>query len=509
VARSISSRVRGALAILVPGLVLALPLAEVAVRALRLAPEYRFIDVTHSDTVYRRSANPVLAFELKPDWRDPDADLVRSYPFTNSHGLRDVERARTKPPGVRRILLLGASVVEGVGIRDLDDTMSRQAEALAGPGTEVLNFGVSAYCTRAKVELLRTKGLAFDPDVVVLVFARSDFDNFNQEAFQLGAAAPRPAAVERLFAASHAFRALATRLDLFGYRAQVDPGGWNAEAIGENNVVDGLRLLAALAREHGFAPLVAVWPRFTDDGIEDPGEMPGRPGELVVEALCRMEGIPSFRFSPYFQADRMASDPAGSPRRRYTIGDRIHPNREGCRVAARAVLEEAARAAEEFAGAEPSGRDEAAVAAARALGGVRPDESRRLVNVGNALLAEGKARAAIDAYTRALQQSPQLADAHHNLGVALRADGRPEAALLEFARAARLDPEHADAYLAFGVTLTRLGRPREAIPALERAVALRPGSAPAQRALEAARRAAGASGAPAPGPGGPPPDTTR
>ena len=44
-----------------------------------------------------------------------------------------------------------------------------------------LNFGVSAYCTRAKVELLRVKGLAFDPDVVVLFVSANDFRNFNFE----------------------------------------------------------------------------------------------------------------------------------------------------------------------------------------------------------------------------------------------------------------------------------------------------------------------------------------
>ena len=157
-------RLRGRFGPLFLGILLALPLAEVAVRALRMAPEIRFIDVSHDDTVFRRSDNPILGFELKPDWRDPDADLVRSYPSTNSHGFRDIERSLEKPAGVRRVLLLGASVVEGFGLRELDQTISRQTEFAFGDGTEVLNFGVSAYCTRAKVELLRTKGLAFHPD---------------------------------------------------------------------------------------------------------------------------------------------------------------------------------------------------------------------------------------------------------------------------------------------------------------------------------------------------------
>ncbi len=480
-----SSRLRAVLGPVVLGIALALPLAEGAVRALKLAPEVRFIDVSHDDTVFRRSDNPILGFELKPNWRDPDADLVRSYPFTNAHGFRDVERTLEKPPGVRRVLLLGASVVEGFGLRDLEDTMSRQAEAAFGAGTEVLNFGVSAYCARAKVELLRTKGLAFAPDVVVLVFARTDFDNFNREAFQLGNR-ERPRAIEWLFAKSHAFRAFATRLDFLGYRAQVDPAAWNTEAIGDNNVVDGLALFASLAREHGFVPIVGVWPRFTDGGFEEPAPMPGREGELVVEALGRMFGIPTFRFSTYFGRELAANGEAVGPRRRFTQGDRIHPNREGCRVAAIALREEISRISETAKSLAPGPRDEAAIEVAHRLGITQPGESRRLVNLGNSLLEAGRTAEAIDAYSRALADDPRLAEAHHNLGVALRKEGRLEQALLEFAEAARLDPELPEAPLNFGVTLLRLGRARDALPALERAVMLRPGSAPAREARDAA-----------------------
>ena len=491
--RSLLPRLVRAFGVLGAGLLLALPIAEIGARALRLAPDVRFIDVTNDGTVYRRSENPVLGFELKPDWRDPHADLLRSYPFTNSWGQRDVERTLAKAPGVRRILLVGASVVEGVGVRELADTISGQLEARLPPGVEVLNFGVSAYCTRAQVELLRTKGLAFHPDVVVLVHTRNDFDNFNRQAFQLAAAVRRPALVESAFRHSHAFRAFATRLDLLGYRAQVDPAQWNAEAIGSNNVVDGLAMLAGLARSEGFEPLVAIWPRFTDSGFEDAGEVPGRPGELVVEALCRMNGLPSFRFSPYFETDRAAQAPETSPRLRYTIGDRVHPNEEGSRVAAAALAVEIPRNAGAFsrAGARPV--DAAAVAAARELGGGVAVDSRRFVNVGNELLAEGRTDEAIESYRRAIAADPRMAEAHHNLGVALRTQGHPEEALLEFAEAARLDPTLADAPLNFGVTLLRLGRPREAIPALERALTLRPDSEPARAALAQARRALGAS----------------
>ena len=97
-----ASRSAGLPAVLGVGLLLALPLLEIGVRVLKLAPDIRFIDVTNDDTVYRRSTNPVLGFELKAGWRDPSADLVKSYPSTNAEGQRDVERTRAKPAHVRR-----------------------------------------------------------------------------------------------------------------------------------------------------------------------------------------------------------------------------------------------------------------------------------------------------------------------------------------------------------------------------------------------------------------------
>ncbi|MEZ5066859.1 MAG: tetratricopeptide repeat protein [bacterium] len=489
------------------GVLLALPLVELAVRVTGLAPDLRFIDVTNDEsTVYRRSENPILGFELKPDWRDDHADLARSYPSTNSSGQRDVERTLQKPPGVTRILVLGASVVEGVGIRDLSDTITQRLENRLGSGTEVLNFGVSAYCTRAKVELLRVKGLAFDPDVVVLFVTQNDFRNFNYAAFRLGSARSRPPAVDFAYRHSAAFRALAVRLDWFEYRTDVDPEGVNHEAIGENNVVDGFRLFAELARQQGFRPIVAIWPRFTDDSVEDPAPLPGT-DRLVFEELADANGIASFRFSPGFREEwRLAGGPEGA-RRRFTIGDRVHPNPYGARVAADIL-------AAELPGARPVGSARepapAAVELARRLGGELPGASgaadqRRDVNTGNELLAQGRLDEAIAAYRAAVEAEPRLAEAHHNLGVALRSRGDLPDALREFLIAVQLEPELAEGHRNVGVTLLQLGRANDARRPLERALSLAPEDELTRRALAEALAASGTE----PGPADPRPGSTR
>ena len=240
----------------------ALLLSELAVRILGLAPEVKAIDTESADCVYQRSTNPILGFELKAGYRNDDPDYVATYERTNAHGLRDRERSLEKPPATRRILLLGDSVVEGHGLAETV-TISRHWEALyTDSKTEVLNFGVSAYCTLAEIELLERKGLAFDPDVVVVLFVENDFDNFNREAFALESAFERPSVVNGLYRCSDFFRLASIRLNLFQLGADADPARWNSEAIGDNNVVEGFRRLRALADREGFQPLVVVWPHF-------------------------------------------------------------------------------------------------------------------------------------------------------------------------------------------------------------------------------------------------------
>jgi hypothetical protein len=85
----------------------------------------------------------------------------------NSHGLRGPETGREKPPGVRRIAVLGDSFTWGVGASEQELFTSLVEAAL--PGTQVLNFGVSGY-SPVQHRLLTEKVLSFDPDVVVIVF---------------------------------------------------------------------------------------------------------------------------------------------------------------------------------------------------------------------------------------------------------------------------------------------------------------------------------------------------
>ena len=494
---------------------LALLVGEAFVRVFGRAPGIKPIQLSSYDCIYKRSTNPILGFELKANCRSDDPDFIQTYERTNAHGQRGRERILRKPEGVNRILLLGDSVVEGYGLRE-SETISRQLEGLYTDGsTEVLNFGVSAYCTRAEVELLEVKGLPFDPDVVVLVFVENDFDNFNREAFPLGGTIDRPAIVNAFFRRSHLFRLASVQLNLFHFGAEADPVRWNQDAIGDNNVAEGLSRFRELADRHGFQPLVAIWPRFLDDRIADVCFMPEGSEELVVERLAAIHDIPSVRLSAFFRRHHAESDDAASPRLGYSSGDELHPSPEGCRVAAealKAILTDpnVNRALSEREIPRPAQSAAQAVAASKALGQTQPNYARVHNRMGTELLKMGKIEDAVEEFKKAIEADPTYAGAYSNLGVSYERLGHGDAqaqferaielrpdfthahfnlarilmtgergaqAVVELQRTIQIDPNHLGALNMLGMALGRQQRFAEAQPYLERAVRLDPNQA--------------------------------
>ena len=124
----------------------------------------------------RRSDDPRLRFELRPGGLARGEVEYR----VNELGLRGPETTLEKPPGVRRVAVLGDSIAFGYWVAD-EQGFARQLEALlrSAPGgseVEVLNFGVPGYNLEQEIEALRMKALAFSPDVVVVLFCLNDLE---------------------------------------------------------------------------------------------------------------------------------------------------------------------------------------------------------------------------------------------------------------------------------------------------------------------------------------------
>lgn len=116
--------------------------------------------------------------------------FVVSYHF-NSDGFRDREWTKQKPPGTRRIAMLGDSFTCGMGVHE-PDTLPRQLEAAlqsTSPTSvkriEVMNFGIAGWDTRTERLCYDTIAREFHPDLVVLVMVHND-DMSSQEEEEAG-----------------------------------------------------------------------------------------------------------------------------------------------------------------------------------------------------------------------------------------------------------------------------------------------------------------------------------
>ena len=100
-------------------------------------------------------------------------------------------------------------------------------------------------------------------------------------------------------------------------------------------------------------------------------------------------------------------------------------------------------------------------------------------NLGAALAGLGRVDEAVAQYRHALEQQPDLMEAHLNLGSALLYQHQPQQALVHLQRAAELAPEDAEAQRELAVALQQTGDVEGAVTHFRRALELHPGYAEA------------------------------
>lgn len=104
------------------------------------------------------------------EFEDFSADVA-----INSAGLRDEEHPLERVPGKKRMLLLGDSATWGFGVEQREtygEILERRH-----PDWEVINAGVSGYGTDQEYLYYKTKGAAYQPDVVLVLFSGNDPEN--------------------------------------------------------------------------------------------------------------------------------------------------------------------------------------------------------------------------------------------------------------------------------------------------------------------------------------------
>mgnify|MGYP001558276613 CR=1 FL=1 len=130
-----------------------------------------------ADNLYTH--DPVIGWRLQPNQscRQKTVEYDIQYK-TNGKGLRDdEEHSYVKDPAKKRIVILGDSHTFGQGVA-LENTFEKLLER--NTGGEVLNLGVPGYDAGQYYLALKTEGMKYNPDIVVLVFYfLNDIDEIN------------------------------------------------------------------------------------------------------------------------------------------------------------------------------------------------------------------------------------------------------------------------------------------------------------------------------------------
>ena len=101
-------------------------------------------------------------------------DIAPNVVRWNHGGWNDVDHTVTKPPRTLRVLVLGDSYVEGIQVRQAELYHRRLEDMLrdraAGFSVETMAMGASGWGQVHELDALRTKGLAYRPDLVIAEF---------------------------------------------------------------------------------------------------------------------------------------------------------------------------------------------------------------------------------------------------------------------------------------------------------------------------------------------------
>ena len=297
-------------------------IAEIVVRLSGLAPEIFAVQKGR----FRISENPLIGYELVPHFESDRAGSMLDFRGkANSLGFRDREHAVEKPEGIFRMLVIGDSVTQGLGVKDdeavFTSVLERELNERPDGRVEVLNFGVSGYNTQQEVETLRHKGVDYEPDLVILAYCSNDTRLHSGGILpQLSGERNKLDRPPRILLSSALFRLVYTRLaspamserDLF-------------PEIKKNTVSRYLDVLANLSRRVRFDVLIVSFPRL-DGHVDEDSE---RDFSLLKEAASRH----GFHFLDL--ADAFAGCAADGE----IAWDPIHPNAEGHRCAGEAIAD--------------------------------------------------------------------------------------------------------------------------------------------------------------------------
>ena len=190
----------------------------------------------------------------------------------NSHGQRNEEIPLRKPAGERRILVLGDSVTFGWGVNQGED-FPAQLEKLLQKRNQarwrVINAGVNGYNSEQEAIYFTTEGIAYEPDIVILVYVSNDVDPvFNPKPVTWRRYPTWPSSLPELLQRLRSLSYLYQTTKLFERMHELERGASTQPLSVTRNVrwpdsLHALRTILDLCRNHRIPFLLA-----TEDGFD-------------------------------------------------------------------------------------------------------------------------------------------------------------------------------------------------------------------------------------------------
>lgn len=274
--------------------------------------------------------DPRLMWRVQPDLRVGPGAMFAS----NAHGLRGAEIEHQKPPDVFRIVVLGDSSLFGHGVGD-DETFSVRLQkhlegARPGRRIEVLNAAVPGYTTWQGLTWLRSVGVSFEPDWIIVGFNNDAAPAITTDRLSLDQPAWVQSIKDVLYQSAVYLvirKTLISRssrkLDPAAQDPNDRPTSVNSQRVPLGDFQDNLQSFQALARAHGAGLTIAVMPR--NRPLQKRFSMGYREAMLAMAP----QGV--------MVADFYAEWAKPEDTRFFIEGDRLHPNAAGQDRLARSV----------------------------------------------------------------------------------------------------------------------------------------------------------------------------
>lgn len=261
----------------------------------------------------RRSEYPLLSYEFRPG---ADVLFHGARVRINEAGYRGRLVSHEKPAGAMRIVGLGDSVLFGWGVTDEETCLAVLESRLNAEHPQrtcqAVNLAIPGYNTAMEVEMLRRRGLAYQPDIVVLCMVGNDMELPNFIHSTPDVLSPRRSFLWEKYVARRSSHqnALAeiglapSPHDTTGVaQYEVDPEKVPApynKMVGAGAVSRALQELRALRDEHGFE--VVIFPYWTAHPfMREAAEKSGLPLTDALTPLnnyLREHGLDQFPGSP-------------------------------------------------------------------------------------------------------------------------------------------------------------------------------------------------------------------